>query len=135
MKVVDAIKIIKQESLNKIQESRTPCSTDVVSRAARFELGTAVWIANPAFGIIKGPSINYERVPRKEKSLHTVTLVGEVVKPILTYYFPSRYFILEIARTSGLAGIIFHLRLEGKKRVRMSCFLLVWIYVKLGVLV
>ena len=45
-----------------------------------------------------------------EKSLNTLTL-GRV-------YFPSRYFILEIARSSGLAGIIFHLRLEG----RMSCF-------------
>ena len=30
--------------------------------------------------------------------------------------------MLEIARSSGLAGIIFHLRLEGKKRIRMSCF-------------
>ena len=37
-------------------------------------------------------------------------------------YFPCRYFILEIARSSGLAGIIFHLRLEGKKSIRMSCF-------------
>ena len=25
-------------------------------------------------------------------------------------------------RSSGLAGIIFHLRLEGKKLIRMSCF-------------
>ena len=25
-------------------------------------------------------------------------------------------------RSSGLAGIIFHLRLEGKKCIRMSCF-------------
>ena len=33
------------------------------------------------------------------------------------------------------AGIIFHLRLEGKKCIRKSCFLLVLIYVKLGVLV
>ena len=33
--------------------------------------------------------------------------------------------MLEIARSSGLAGIIFHLRLECKKRIRMSCFLLV----------
>ena len=31
--------------------------------------------------------------------------------------------MLEIARSSGLAGIIFHLRLEGKIRVRMSCFI------------
>ena len=31
-------------------------------------------------------------------------------------------FIIEIARSSGLAGITFHLRLEGKKRFRMSCF-------------
>ena len=30
--------------------------------------------------------------------------------------------MLEIARPSGLAGIMFHLRLEGKKRIRMSCF-------------
>ena len=28
-------------------------------------------------------------------------------------------------RSSGLEGIIFHLRMEGKKRIRMSCFLLV----------
>ena len=57
-----------------------------------------------------------------EKSLHTLTL-GRGVKPILTYSFPSGYFILKIARSIGLAGIIFHLRLEGIKRiVRMSCF-------------
>ena len=30
--------------------------------------------------------------------------------------------ILEIARSSGLAGIIFHLRLEGKKRIKLNCF-------------
>ena len=36
-----------------------------------------------------------------------------------------RYFILEIKRSSGLAGIIFHLRLEGKKGIRMSCIWLV----------
>ena len=57
--------------------------------------------------------------------ISTYSYFVEGVKPILTYYFPSRYFILEIARSSGLAGIIFHLRLEGKKRIGMSCFLLV----------
>ena len=30
--------------------------------------------------------------------------------------------MLEIAQSSGLPGIIFHLRLEGKKRIRISCF-------------
>ena len=43
--------------------------------------------------------------------------------------------IFQLAWSNGLAGIIFHLRLEGKKSIRMSCFLLVLIYVKLGVLV
>ena len=40
--------------------------------------------------------------------------------------------MLEITRPSGLAAIIFYLRLEGKKRIRMSCFLLALIYVKTG---
>ena len=53
--------------------------------------------------------------------------------PFLRYIFQVD-IILEKARSSGLAGIIFHLRLEGKKRIRMSCFLLVLIYVKLGIL-
>ena len=60
-----------------------------------------------------------------EKSLHPLTLGWGSLKPIITQYFPCRYVILEIARSSGLAGIIFHLRLEGKKRISMSCFLLV----------
>ena len=55
--------------------------------------------------------------------------------PLNSFYcplFPSRYFILEIARSNGLAGIIFHLRLEGKKHIRMSCFLLVLILRQTG---
>ena len=42
--------------------------------------------------------------------------------PFLRNIFQVLYFILEIARSSCLAWIIFHLRLEGKKRIRMSCF-------------
>ena len=76
--------------------------------------------------LTKGPFINYTRVPRKgqgsEKSLHTLTL-GRGSKPFLRNTFPSRYFILEIRRSSGLAGIIFDLHLEDKKHIRMSCFL------------
>ena len=48
-----------------------------------------------------------------EKSLHTLTL-GSGQTHSYVIYFPSRNFILEIARSSGLAEIIFHLRLEGK---------------------
>ena len=45
-----------------------------------------------------------------EKSLHTLTLEEGVSNQFLCNIF-RRYFILEIARSSGLAGIIFHLRL------------------------
>ena len=58
-----------------------------------------------------------------KKSLHTLTL-GERGQTHEYVVFSKSIFILEIARSSGLAGIIFHFRLEGKKRIRMSCFLL-----------
>ena len=60
--------------------------------------------------------INYARVPKEEgleKSLHTLTLGREGSNPFLRNIFPSRYFILEIAWSSGLVGIIFPFRLEG----------------------
>ena len=57
----------------------------------------------------KGPFINYVRVRREggglEKSPHTLTL-GKGSNP----------FLRTIYIRSGLAGIIFHLRLEGKKK-------------------
>ena len=53
-----------------------------------------------------------------EKSLHTLTLGGGGQTHS---YVMFRYFIFEIARSSGLAGIIFHLRLEDKL-IRMNCF-------------
>ena len=49
-----------------------------------------------------------------KKSVHTLTWGGGA-NPFLCNIFPSHYFTLEIARSSDLAGIIFHLRLEGKK--------------------
>ena len=55
---------------------------------------------------------NYVRVPREggllEKSLHTLTFGGGGSNPFLRNIF-RRYFMLENTRSSGLAGIIFHL--------------------------
>ena len=59
---------------------------------------------------LKGPLIKYIRIPREGGSNSFL-------------YFPSQYFILEIARSKGLARIIFHLYLEGKNCIRMSFFL------------
>ena len=72
-----------------------------------------------------------------EKSRHTLTLEGGGQTQSYVIFSKSIYYIIfvESARSSGLAGIIFNLRLEGKKRIRLSCFLLVLIYVKLGILV
>ena len=87
----------------------------------------------------KGSFIIYVRVPREGgwKNFYILLLCGGRVKSILMQYFPTRYFILEISRSSGLAEIIFHLRLKGKKSIRRICFLLVFlvlICVKLRVL-
>ena len=71
------------------------------------------------------------------KNLYILLLWGGGSNPFLRNIFQVDIYI-KIARSSGLAGIIFHLHLEGKKLIRMSCFLfvlLVLIYVKLGVLV
>ena len=54
-------------------------------------------------------------------SIHTLTLEREGSNSFLRNIF-RQYFILEISQSSGLAGITFHLHLEGKKRIRMSCF-------------
>ena len=70
----------------------------------------------------EGPFINYVRVPRRElkKSLYTLTFGrGQNHSYVI---FSKSIFILEIVRSSGLARIIFHLRLEGKKRIKMSGF-------------
>ena len=58
-----------------------------------------------------------------EQSLHTLTL-GRGSNTFLRNIFQVDIFILEIARLNGLAGILFNLRLEGKKRISMSCLLL-----------
>ena len=62
-----------------------------------------------------------------EKSLYTLTLGGGVKTHSYVIFSKSIFYnVLEIARSSGLTGIKFHLRLEGKKRtIRMSCFLIV----------
>ena len=68
-----------------------------------------------------------------EKSLHIPNLGGGVrSNSFLRNIFQVDNFILEIARSSDLAGIIFYLRLEGKKRIRVSCFLLVLILRQTG---
>ena len=71
-------------------------------------------LADASSGRHWGPFINYVRVPRERgvRKISTYSYFGEGVKLILTQYFPSRYFKAEIARSSGLAGIIFHLRLD-----------------------
>ena len=56
-----------------------------------------------------------------EKSLHTLTL-GRRSNPILRIFCKVSIVLLEIARSSGLAGIKFRLRLEGEIRIRKSCF-------------
>ena len=66
---------------------------------------------------IKGPFINYARVPRErglEKSLHTLTFKGREGYQTHSYviFSKSRYFMLEIAWSSGLADIIFHLSIN-----------------------
>ena len=71
-----------------------------------------------------------------EKSLHTLTL-GRGSNPFLRNIFKVDVFILEIARSSGLARIIFNLHLKGKKywdELFFTCFAFL-IHVKLGVLV
>ena len=85
---------------------------------------------------VKGTFINYVRVPREGVGkISTYSYFGEGrSNPFLRNIFQI-YIILEITRPSGLARIIFHLRLEGKKRIRMSCFLLFLFNVKLEILV
>ena len=76
-------------------------------RVRGFKPGWGRWI----FSGGNGSFINYVRVPGVGdwKNLYILLLQG---KGIQTHF----YVILEIARSSGLAGIIFHLRLEGKKK-------------------
>ena len=57
-----------------------------------------------------------------EKSLHILTLGRGRGQTHSYVIFKIRYFILEIARSSDLAGITFNLRLTGKIRIRMRCF-------------
>ena len=66
----------------------------------------------------KGPFINYVRVPREggvlEKSLYTLTLRGRGQTHSYVIFSKSIFYIRNRA-VKCLAGIIFHLRLEGKK--------------------
>ena len=66
--------------------------------------------------------INYVRVPREgwvwKKSLHTLTLGRGGGQTHSYVIFPSRYYILEIVRSSDLAGIIFRL---SNNRIMVIC--------------
>ena len=89
-----------------------------------MEAKPAIPCSNPLLG--KRSFINYVRVPTEGEvgKISTYSCFGGV-KPILMYYFPSQYFIIKMAQSSGLSRIIFPLCLKGKKLIRMSCFLLV----------
>ena len=64
------------------------------------------------------------RIPREgglQKSLHTLTS-GRAGQIHFYVIFSKPIFYIINRASSGLARIILHLRLEGKKRIRMSCF-------------
>ena len=95
---------------------------------SHWENNNCIWIklVQPCIRMPrKGSFINCVRVPREGKNIYILLLWGrECQNPFLRNIFQVD-ILLEIAQSSGLAGITFHLRLEGKKRIRMSCFLLV----------
>ena len=66
---------------------------------------------------VKGPFINYARVPREgglEKSLVPL-LWGDGGQNHSYVIFSKSIFYIRNRAVSGLAGIIIHLRLDGKK--------------------
>ena len=56
-----------------------------------------------------------------EKTLHTLTLGSGGQTHSYVIFSKSKFYIRNRA-SSGLAGIIIYLPLEGEKRIRMSCF-------------
>ena len=74
----------------------------------------------------KGSFINYVRVLRErggglDKSLHTFTF-GEGGQTHSYVIFSKSIFYIRNRAVLWFGGIIFHLCLEGKKRIGMSCF-------------
>ena len=68
--------------------------------------------------------MNYVRVPREGgvwKNLYIPLLWGGGGQTHSYVIFSKLIFYIR-NRAVNDAGIIFHLRLEGKKRIRMSCF-------------
>ena len=71
----------------------------------------------------KGSLINYVRFPREGVGkISTSSYFGEGGQTHSYVIFSKSIFYIRNRASSGLAGIIFHLGLEGKNRIRMSCF-------------